>query len=102
MSIANCKLQIAKLHWKILGLVVAVLVVQGSAQSPAPGSAFTYRKVMIPVRDGVRLETVIMAPANAPWGAIEFAFVCAMWVVMMVAMAMCQQIHVGKLMAVWR
>jgi predicted metal-binding membrane protein len=28
----------------------------------------------------------IMAPANAPWRAIEFAFVCAMWVVMMVGM----------------
>src|SRR5581483_3495838 len=27
--------------------------------------AFTYQKVMVPVRDGVRLETVIMAPANA-------------------------------------
>ncbi len=34
---------------------------QGSAQSPA----FTYQKVMIPVRDGVKLETVIMTPANA-------------------------------------
>src|SRR5580704_13850863 len=29
----------------------------------------------------------IMAPANAPWKAIEFAFVFAMWVVMMVGMA---------------
>jgi predicted metal-binding membrane protein len=28
----------------------------------------------------------IMAPANAPWRAIEFAFVFAMWVVMMVGM----------------
>ena len=28
----------------------------------------------------------IMAPANAPWSAIEFAFVFAMWVVMMVGM----------------
>ena len=28
----------------------------------------------------------IMAPANAPWKAIEFAFVFAMWTVMMVAM----------------
>jgi predicted metal-binding membrane protein len=28
----------------------------------------------------------IMAPAHAPWSAIEFAFVFAMWVVMMVAM----------------
>src|SRR5215831_6073930 len=28
----------------------------------------------------------IMAPVNAPWGAIEFAFVFAMWAVMMVGM----------------
>ena len=28
----------------------------------------------------------IMAPANAPWGAIEFGFVFAMWAVMMVGM----------------
>src|ERR1051326_9012991 len=28
----------------------------------------------------------IMAPANAPWAAIEFAFVFAMWAVMMVGM----------------
>jgi predicted metal-binding membrane protein len=28
----------------------------------------------------------IMAPANAPWMAIEFAFVFAMWAVMMIAM----------------
>src|SRR5258708_16036295 len=28
----------------------------------------------------------IMAPANAPWKAIEFAFVFAMWAVMMIGM----------------
>ena len=28
----------------------------------------------------------IMAPANAPWRAVEFAFVFAMWAVMMVGM----------------
>ncbi len=42
-------------------LLLGLLVLQGTAQSPA----FTYRKVMVPVRDGVRLETVIAAPANA-------------------------------------
>jgi len=42
-------------------LLLTLPFLQGSAQSPA----FTYRKVMIPVRDGVRLETVIAAPANA-------------------------------------
>jgi predicted metal-binding membrane protein len=29
----------------------------------------------------------IMAPANAPWKGIEFAFVFAMWAVMMVTIA---------------
>ncbi|HEY3951294.1 CocE/NonD family hydrolase [Phenylobacterium sp.] len=33
-----------------------------AAPRPAP---FTYQEVMIPMRDGVRLQTVIMAPANA-------------------------------------
>jgi predicted metal-binding membrane protein len=28
----------------------------------------------------------LMAPANAPWGGIEFAFVFVMWAVMMIAM----------------
>ena len=40
--------------------VLLLPVLQGAAQGPA----FTYRKVMIPVRDGVRLETVIAAPAG--------------------------------------
>jgi uncharacterized protein len=30
----------------------------------AQGEAFTYTKVMVPARDGARLETVILAPAN--------------------------------------
>src|SRR6185503_9900802 len=39
--------------------------------------------------DGFRMIPAgmgIMAPANAPWKAIEFAFVFAMWAVMMVGM----------------
>jgi predicted metal-binding membrane protein len=39
--------------------------------------------------DGFRMIPAgigIMAPANAPWTAIEFAFVFAMWIVMMVGM----------------
>jgi predicted acyl esterase len=45
--------------------LLATLTVLGrsdSAQTPA----FTYQHAMIPVRDGVKLETVIMAPSNAP------------------------------------
>src|SRR2546425_10858734 len=40
---------------------VALLVAQSLAQTPA----YTFRKVMVPVRDGVKLETVILTPANA-------------------------------------
>ena len=54
------RFQISDLRLQISGLL-ALLALQGSAQSPA----FTYQKVMIPVRDGVKLETVIMSPANA-------------------------------------
>jgi predicted metal-binding membrane protein len=35
---------------------------------------------MIPAGLGIK------APANAPWGAIEFGFVFAMWAVMMIGM----------------
>src|SRR5262245_35251895 len=45
----------------IAGVVLAALWVRHGA---AQGDAFTYRKVMVPVRDGIKLETVIMAPAN--------------------------------------
>ena len=38
-----------------------LLTIHGAAQQPA----FTYRKVMIPVRDGVKLETVILTPTSA-------------------------------------
>jgi putative CocE/NonD family hydrolase len=41
--------------------VTVLLVMQSLAQTPA----YTYQKVMVPVRDGVKLETVILAPANA-------------------------------------
>jgi len=61
MTIAQRTLQIATRRWPIAGVLLGVLVVAGTAQSPA----FTYRKVMVPVRDGIRLETVIAAPANA-------------------------------------
>jgi putative CocE/NonD family hydrolase len=34
------------------------------AQQPASPPVFTYQEVMVPVRDGVHLQTVILAPAN--------------------------------------
>jgi putative CocE/NonD family hydrolase len=36
-----------------------------AAPQRRPDPAFSYKKVMVPVRDGVRLETVILAPADA-------------------------------------
>ena len=44
----------------LVAVVAVIIVSHGQAQS----AAFTYQKVMVPVRDGVRLETVIMAPAH--------------------------------------
>ncbi len=46
----------------VLMATAAALGFHAVAQEPV----FTYQHVMIPVRDGVRLETVIMAPAHAP------------------------------------
>jgi putative CocE/NonD family hydrolase len=46
----------------ILMFAVAVFVVHTMGQAPA----FSYVKVMVPMRDGIKLETVIMAPANPP------------------------------------
>jgi predicted acyl esterase len=50
-----------KLQTSAFLLALAVLVIQGAAQSPA----YSYRKVMVPVRDGIKLETVIFTPTNA-------------------------------------
>ena len=57
------KLQISDFKLQTSGflLVLAVLVMQGAAQSPT----YSYRKVMVPVRDGIKLETVIFTPTNA-------------------------------------
>ncbi len=51
-------------------LVAAMCVVAGTArgqdaaQAGAAKALFTWREVMIPVRDGVHLQTVIIAPAE--------------------------------------
>ena len=59
------------------GLIAAILLLSASgialarpqAAPPPAASAladqFTYTKVMVPVRDGAKLETVIIAPRNA-------------------------------------
>ncbi len=47
-------------------LIAAALVVSHvNTSAAAPGSSpFTYREVMVPVRDGVHLQTVILTPVN--------------------------------------
>jgi len=48
-----------------LSLVAALLVAVGApAQTPAPKPIFGYQQVMIPVRDGVHLQTVILTPVG--------------------------------------
>jgi hypothetical protein len=46
-----------------VALLSAVALLQTAGTAPGP-SPFTYREVMVPVRDGVHLQTVILAPAN--------------------------------------
>src|SRR5262245_60045700 len=41
--------------------IVALVLTTGAAQDPA----FTFREVMVPMRDGVRLQTVILTPTHA-------------------------------------
>jgi putative CocE/NonD family hydrolase len=46
-------------------LIAASFLVSGaSAQEPAPGPIFTLEEVMVPMRDGVHLQTVILRPAG--------------------------------------
>jgi len=49
----------------LLGGLFALLPVVSSAQTAAPTPAFTFQEVMIPMRDGVHLQTVILTPADA-------------------------------------
>src|SRR6266700_4275679 len=41
-----------------------LLAAPSPAQQPAPQPPFKLEEVMIPVRDGIRLQTVILAPAG--------------------------------------
>src|SRR6266571_7148255 len=48
-----------------LSVVAALLVAANApAQQPSPQPAFTFQEVMIPVRDGVHLQTVILTPTD--------------------------------------
>src|SRR5260370_39446523 len=56
----------------IVGRFLLVLLFAGvssaagqEAQAPATQAIFQYQEVMVPVRDGVHLQTVILTPTNA-------------------------------------
>ncbi|HEY1878515.1 MAG TPA: CocE/NonD family hydrolase [Caulobacteraceae bacterium] len=58
-----------ELVWTVLALAAAPALAQSPPANPAPQAspapAFTYQEVMIPMRDGARLQTVILTPAGA-------------------------------------
>ena len=57
---------------KILASAFALaLAAYLAAQSESPGPPLNYQEVMIPMRDGVRLQTVILSPKN-PKGPLPF------------------------------
>lgn len=60
--IARTPLKLRLLAASIL-LLGAVQVVRSQKEQPDP-PVFSYREVMIPMRDGIRLETVILTPIN--------------------------------------
>jgi len=49
----------------LAGAPLAHLAAAQEPQTPAAASPFQFQEVMIPVRDGVHLQTVILTPANA-------------------------------------
>src|SRR5215472_18262638 len=50
--------------WLRISTICLLFTLSVSCQTPAPGPVFTFQEVMIPVRDGVRLQTVILTPAG--------------------------------------
>jgi len=55
------RFQISEFRFQIGVAVIGALALHGAAQAPP----FNYQHVMIPVRDGIKLETAIMTPTNA-------------------------------------
>ena len=53
-------------RWLVVFLFAGVSCAVGQdSQAPAAQAIFQYQEVMVPVRDGVRLQTVILTPTNA-------------------------------------
>src|SRR5215831_9681146 len=51
-----------RFFWCCLAAVLLVPIAR--AQQPASPPVFTFQEVMVPVRDGVHLQTVILTPVN--------------------------------------
>jgi predicted acyl esterase len=51
-----------RLRWTLV-LPLAITVPSPARSQGSLGATFTFEEVMIPVRDGARLQTVIMRPA---------------------------------------
>ncbi len=49
----------------IICCLALVVSAQTTQQEPPPGEQFDFREVMVPMRDGVRLQTVILTPKSA-------------------------------------
>jgi uncharacterized protein len=49
---------------RLCALATLLLAATAQAQQAAPPPAFTFQEVMIPMRDGVRLQTVILTPTD--------------------------------------
>jgi putative CocE/NonD family hydrolase len=53
------------MHCRLPVAAILLVAFTARAQQPAPKPIFTFQEVMIPVRDGVHLQTVILTPVDA-------------------------------------
>src|SRR4051812_42663524 len=58
----------------LVALLATAAVLPQQKKSPAPLQAFTQRDAMIPMRDGVRLHTLVYTPKNTE-GPLPFVIV---------------------------
>ncbi|RPJ00035.1 MAG: CocE/NonD family hydrolase, partial [Candidatus Aminicenantes bacterium] len=49
----------------IVAVLLGTFAVIGSSQQPGPAPEFTVTEAMVPMRDGVKLHTVVFTPKNA-------------------------------------
>src|SRR5436190_10206570 len=63
--------ELERMEWRkpvrstvVLAVLAGLLAIPGQAQEPARQPIFKLQEVMIPMRDGVKLQTVILTPAE--------------------------------------